>query len=809
MNTFLTDLRYGLRMLFKHPGLAGISVFALALGIGLTAMMWSITYGALLRGMPFEDGDALISVQRTRPDRGPDNNMFMPIHDFAAYRAGQHSFEDLAGWYEGTVNLSGVEGGPERFQGAFITASAFRLLRVQPLLGRVFTDEDNKTGAPNVVIISYDVWQNRFGKDSAAIGKTLRANGTASEIIGVMPPGFLFPTLSKLWLPLRLDPVTQQPWASGSWIAGMGRLKPGATIEQVRAELGIVAARLEQEHPKENKGLVPLVRTMTRSFIGRGPTTMLWTMMGAVLGVLLIACSNVANLLLARAAVRTKEVAIRTALGASRWRIVSQLLTEAFVLSMSGAIVGIGIALLGVHWFNQQLLQTQVPFWIHIAVDPPILLFVIGVTFLAALVSGVVPALQATRTGIHDVLKDESRGSSSMRIGKFSKGLVVFELALAGGLLVGAGFMIQSVTQRSHFDYGVDTHNVFTARIGLFETTYPDSASHARFWHDVETRLQALPGQHGVALMSSLPGLNGNGSQFAVEGKTYANDREYPETRWAAVSSGFFRMFKLQASDGRVLGEGDDGTTQPVAVVSRNFAKTHFDGQSPIGRRFRWGTSESTAPWLTIVGVIPDVWLDGTDDTPTRTAVFTSIYQADYRFLTIGVGAESNPMAFSTPVRAAVAAIDADQPTYFVRTLDEAISANGWFYVTFGNLFGSFGAAALFLAMVGVYGVMSFAVTRRTQEIGVRMALGAGRRDVLRLFLRQGALQIALGLLLGTGLAFALSRGLTSVLFQVDINNAMMYVGMMAALGLTGFVAILIPSLRATKVDPLQALRYD
>jgi putative ABC transport system permease protein len=396
-----------------------------------------------------------------------------------------------------------------------------------------------------------------------------------------------------------------------------------------------------------------------------------------------------------------------------------------------------------------------------------------------------------------------------MRIGRFSKGLVVFELALAGGLLVGAGFMIQSVTQRSHFDYGVNTHEVFTARVGLFETTYPDSASHVRFWRDLETRIEALPGHHGAALMTSVPGLGANGSNFAVEGKTYTNDREYPETRWAAVSPSFFAMFKIRPLEGRVLGTGDDGTTQQVAVVSHNFAVKYFDGQSAIGRRFRWGGAESTAPWLTIVGVVPEVWLDGTDDTPSRTAVFTSVYQSDYRFLSIAVAAEANAMAFAKPVSDAVTAIDADQPVYFVRTLDEAIASNGWFYATFGSLFSSFGAAALFLAMVGVYGVMSFAVSRRTQEIGVRMALGAGARDVLRLFLRQGSLQIALGLILGAGLAFGLSRGLTSVLFQVDINNVMMYVVVMGALAVTGFVAILVPALRATKVDPLQALRYD
>ncbi|HEY2805605.1 MAG TPA: ABC transporter permease [Gemmatimonadales bacterium] len=810
MRNFVTDLRYGLRMLLKHPGLATISVTALALGIGLTAMMWSIVYGALMRDMPFERGQDLVYVRRYRPDRGPNNNMSMPVHDYEAYRAGQHAFEDMASWYEGTVNVSGIEGRPERFTGGFITPSAFRLLRLPPRLGRAFTDDDNKAGAPNVAMISWDLWQERFGGDSAIIGKTLRANGISEEIVGVMPRGFLFPNASKLWLPLRMNATTQQPWASGTWLESMGRLKPGATIAQVRAELGIVAARLAQEHPKENTGIAPLVQTPNQYLVPEGPRTMLWTMLGAVFGVLLLACSNVANLLLARAAMRSKEVAIRTALGASRARVIGQLLTEALVISLIGSVIGIGIAAVGVRWFNHALLQTQLPFWVKITVDPPILLFVLLVSVLAAVISGVVPALQATNAKIHDVLKDEGRGSSSLRLGRFSKGLVVLELALAGGLLVAAGFMIQSVIQRSHFDYGVRTSNVLTARAGLFETTYPDSASHAKFWRDLEVRMQQLPANNGAALMTALPGLfGGNGGTFAVEGKTYATDRDYPETRSVAVSPSYFALFKLQSVEGRLLTENDNGATAQVAVVTRGFALKHFPGQSPLGKRLRFGDAESTQPWLTIVGVIPDVWYDGTNDTPARTVVLTSIYQGDYRFLSIAIGAPSNPTGFTGPLQMAVLGVDRDQPVYFVRTLDEAIAANGWFYTVFGDLFASFGAAALFLAMIGVYGVMSFAVTRRTPEIGVRMALGAGTKDVLRLFLQQGTIQIAIGLLLGAALAFGISRGLTSVLFQVDINNGLMYGGVSAALALSGFVAILIPSLRATRVDPLSALRYD
>lgn len=808
MRTFLADLRYGFRMLFKHPGLAGISVTALALGIGLTTMMWSITYGGVLRGLPFEEADRLIHMERTRPNRGIES-FGVPIHDFSVWRQGQHSFEDLSAWYEGTVNLSGAEGRPERFEGAFVTPSVFQLVRVKPILGRTFTNEEDVRGGPPVVVIGWDIWQNQFGGDSSVIGKTVRANGTTSEIVGVMPRGFLFPTNARIWLPLRQDPASVQPWGSGTFLEVMGRLKPGVSMEQAKAELTTISATIGVDHKEENEGVTPLLQPFTEEYVGKEPTIMLWTMMAAVFGVLLIACSNVANLLLARAAMRTKEVAIRTALGASRWRVLSQLLTEALVLSLTGAVIGIGIAWAGIRMFNNAIADTDVPFWIHIGLDTPVLLFVLGVTLVAALVSGVVPALQATRTNIQTVLKDESRGASSMRMGRFSRALVVVELALSGGLLVGAGFMIQSVVQLSRFDYGVPIEKTFTTRIGLFQTTYPDSASAMRFWTELETRLTAMPGHQGVALMTVLPGLEGWWQRFAFDGKTYEEDRDMPNTRQTAVTPGFFPMFGIRATEGRLLTSGDIGGSQLVAVVSRGFSQKYMEGRSPVGTRIRIGGKDSQQPWLTIVGVVPDVWYDGTDDAPLRAVIFTPVMQADYRFLSVAVAAPGDPMAFAEPVRAAVLGIDADQPIYFTRTLAESIRQNSWFYGVFGNLFAVFGIAALFLATVGVYGVMSFAVTRRTQEIGVRMALGASGRDVLRLFLKQGGWQIALGLTLGLGLAWGVTQGIAFVMFQVNTNNPFMYGGVTAALALTGFIAILIPALRATKVDPLQAIRYD
>jgi predicted permease len=809
MGLFLADLRQGVRMLGKHPGLTAIAVIALALGLGLTTTMWSITWGGILRGLPFENAEEIIHLERARPSRDIES-YGVPMSDFVAWREQQQSFEDLSAFSEGTVNVSGSEGRPERFEGGFVTAATFRLLRVQPVLGRLFVEEEDRPGAPPVALIGWDLWQARFGGESAIVGRTLRANGVIREIVGVMPRGFQFPTNAQIWYPVTIDPGAVA-WGEGNQYEVMGRLRPGVTMAVAFKEFEAIAARLAEEHPKENEGVVPILQPFTEEYIGDEPIIMLWTMMAAVFGVFLIACSNVANLLLARAATRTKEIAVRTALGASRWRIVSQLLAESLVLSVIGSLIGIVIAWVGCRLFVQAMEGTDPPFWIDIRLDGTVLAFAMGITVLAALISGIIPALQATRGNIHDVLKDESRGASSLRIGKFSRALVMVELALSGGLLVAAGFMIQSVVQRSRFDYGVPIEGIFTSRVGLFEATYPDSASHARFWNRLEQELQALPGQRGVALQTALPGLWGWEQAMGVEGRSYEKEQDYPTTRMVAVTPGWFSTFEVALLDGRVFSAGDIGGALPVAVVTRGFVAKHFPGEAAVGRQVRLGGPESTQPWLTIVGVVKDVWYDGTEDADEQvgTVLFVPVAQGDYRFLSIAVAAQGDPMSFAGPVQAAVSAVDPDQPMYFVRTLQEEIRRVGWFYGVFGVLFIVFGGAALFLATVGVYGVVSFGVSQRTREIGVRMALGASGRDVLGLFLRQGGIQVAIGLSLGLVLAFFLGKGLTLVLFQVNTANPLMYAGVTLALAATCLLATLIPARRALGVDPMEALRYE
>jgi predicted permease len=806
MDSLLQDLKYGIRMLFKHPGLAAISVLALALGLGLTTTMFSIVNGAIIRGLPFEESDRLLNLKEHNLTRGNDEQQ-PSIHDFTDWRAQQTSFVDLAAFYGGTVNVAGDEGRPERYNGSFITPSAFRLVRVPAMLGRTFVDDEGRPDAPLVILLGYNIWKNRFGSDRAIVGRAIRVNGQTATVVGVMPEGFKFPVLQDLWLPLHLDPLKLKR-GEGQSVVVFGRLKPGVTADRAGLEFTAIARRLAQQYPETNKDVGVVMKPYAEEFIGKEPRALLFTMLGAVFAVLLIACSNVANLLLARAAVRTKEVAIRTALGASRCRVVSQLLAEAVVLSAVGAVLGIGIAALGVRLFNNAIVDSQPPFWIDIRIDGVVLLFVLGVTLLASLIAGTLPALQATGANVNEVLKDESRGSSSFRLGKFSRGLVVAEIALSCGLLVAAGLMVKSVVKLKTFDYGVATRDVFTARVGLFEAAYPDSLKRQQFWTGLVQRLEAKPGVRGVALTSRLPALGTGTDYVAIEGKAYATDRDYPEARSAVITPGYFQTFGASLAQGRAFGAGDDGATLPVAIVNQSFSARFFPGATAIGRRFRTGRSDSHAPWRTIVGVVPDLNMNGTDSA-TFQGFYVPLAQSDARFISIAIRARADPMALAPMVQSEVAAIDPDLPIYFVQTEQHAIDQNTWFYGVFGTLFMVFGFVALFLATVGVYGVMSFAVSRRTQEVGVRMALGAGRRDVIGLFLRQGAIQVGAGVTIGLGLAFLLSRMLRIILFRVEPTDPVMFAGITLVLVATGLLACFIPARRATRVDPMVALRYE
>ncbi|HEX6942670.1 MAG TPA: ABC transporter permease [Gemmatimonadaceae bacterium] len=804
MQAILRDIRYGIRSLAKAPALALVATIALTLGIGVTAVMFSIIYGALMKGLPFDEGDRIVQMVRANPTNG-SNRMGTPISDFVDYRDQQKSMSSFSAYYTGTVNVSG-EVEAERFTGAFVTASALELTRVRPFLGRTFQAGEDAPSGPRVAVLGYGMWQRRFGSDSAILGKALRANGVPYTIIGVMPEGFLYPDNAAIWLPLQLDPVALRR-GQGNWLTVVGRLKDGVTREQATTEVAAIALRLAKEYKETNENITASVMGYVDAELGPEPRQLLYTMLGAVFFVLMIACANVANLLLDRAAHKSKDVGIRTALGASRGAVIRQFLTEAFVLSALGAVFGTILAWTGVNVFNRAIVDTQPPFFIDIALHPPVLLFVALVSLMATMFSGIIPAYQSSRADVNEILKDETRGSSSLKIGKMSKVLVVFEIALSCGLLVASGLMIKSVTKLKTMDPGFRTRDIFTARVG-FPAAYTDTAMQKRFHEQLRERLMQIPGTRQAAIMAGLPAVGGNGGNFTVEGITYNEERDVPRSSWNSVSPGFFETFEVRAIKGRLLGENDREAGLPVAVINQAFADQYFKDKDPIGRRIRQGGRTSEQPWMTIVGIVPTLF-SGDPEEPREPEYYVPLAQNHTSFASMAVQTSGNPLAITAQVRKLVAELNPDIPIYFVYSMEEAFARPTWFIRVFGTMFMIFGLIALFLASVGLYAVMSFAVSRRVREVGIRMALGAQGRDVIRMIFGQGAWQLGVGLVLGLGLAAGVAQLLTILLFDVQPRDPVIFGSVVLVLAVTGMAACLVPARRATRVDPLTALRAE
>ena len=806
MSRFPADLRFGFRMLVKNPGLAAIAVTAFALGIGLTTVSFSLVYGAIIRGLPFPEPERLIHLEESRPEHGIESRA-VSIPDFADWRAQQTAFEDLSGFAMGTANLAIAGEKPERQAAAYTTASMFDLVKVQPRIGRAFTPVDDAPGAPQIVLLSDGLWQGRFGGDPGVLGRSIRVNGEPATIVGVMPPGFRFPLLQDLWVNLRPDPTAVKR-DEGRRLEVFGRLKPGVTMAGAGANLAAITRRLGAEYPATNKGIIPLLKPYTEEFIGPEVSAMLYTMLAGVFGVLLIACANVANLLLARTALRSREVAIRTALGASRRRLVAQMLCETGVMALIGAVLGLVIAAVGIRLFNDAMADSRPPFWIDIRLHPPVLLFSLGLALTASLAAGLAPVLQASGDRMYDVLKDESRSAAGFRLGRFSKGLVLAEVSLSCALLVAAGLMTKSVVRLRNVDWGFASRQVFTAEIAMLESAHPDTAKRVAFLDDLLPRLDAIPGVHAAAIASTIPGEDGNFAFVAIEGRAYAAEQDYPEMRYSAVSPRFFEIFNARPLQGRVLEDADRPGTLPVAVVNASFARTHFPNESPIGRRIRFGQADSKEPWRTIVGVVPDRNMDGVDNEEPE-GLYVPLSQRPHELLSLVATADGNPMTVTAQVAAAVAQLDPDLPVFNILSHAELVARRTWYYRVFGMLFMVAGLVALFLAAIGLYGVMAFSVSRRRHEFGVRMALGASAQAILRMVLGQGLRQLAIGIAAGLGMGMLLARGLQVVLFGVDPADAQVYAGIVAVLGLTGVAACVIPARRATRIEPWIALRGD
>ncbi len=806
-------LRHALRMLIRNPGLTVVAVLALTLGIGLSTTMFSIVYGILLRGLPFEDSHQLVFLSRNNVTAG-SARLAIPLRDLWAWQERQSTFTGIAGWARGAFSLGGDEAVPEQLSGAYVTPDVFSLLHTQPILGRAFTEGDDLPGTNPVVIIGYSVWQSRLAGDPDVLGRTIRVNGEAMTVVGVMPQGFEFPIIDHLWIPLRYDPV-QVAQGGGPTVNGLGRLRDGVSRAAVLADLAGIARQLGREYPETNQGIGVNVEPYIETLVGRELTALAFTMLAPVFGVMLIACSNVANLLLARAVVRTKELAIRSALGSSRMRAVALLLTEAGTLAVLGGVLGVGLAWIGIRLFNNSMVNNwgPPPFWVDISLNGVVMLLVLGLIMTAALAAGTVPAVQASRVNLNAVLQDESRGTSSLRIGRFSRALVSLEIALSCGLLVPAALATRSAMRVGQMDFDFATHDVFMATIPTNQYEYPDDATRLRFYEDLLARLEAEPGVISCALSSTVPGLGSGATALGIEGVTYQSDRDFPVVRWAAVTPGFFETLGVELRQGRGFESWDNRDGDPVTIVNQSFVERFLAARDPLGRRIRFGRSASDTVWRTILGVVPDMMMNRRtrggmmDEAPE--GVYVPLAQTPRHSPNLLIRASVPPLGLAGTVRTVLAEIDPDRPLANVNTLAAAIDDANWMYHALGTLFGIFGLAALFLASVGLYGVMAFSVGRRTGEFGVRMALGARAGDVLRLVLSEGARQLIVGLVIGLGIAVVLARLLRTALFQVEPNDPVTFVIVVTALVAAGISACLIPARRATRVDPIDALRVE
>lgn len=809
----MKDIRYGIRMLLKTPGISIVAILTVSLGMGGVINAASGVYGMMLRGLPFEDGDRLMRISQTVFVEGISGQN-LTLHDLDDFRTQQTSFEDLAGFYFRTINLADEIERPERYLGTFVEARMFSETNTLPLMGRVLRAEEDAGHRPAVIVISHRVWQNRYRGDPDIIGRSIRANGAPVTIVGVMPEGYRFPFDNDLWMPLGMD-LNGLTRGEGErlWVAG--RLKRGVPFGQALAQLVGISHNLADDFPVTNAGVGVEMERYDDNFLPDEIRRLTLVSVIGVFGVLLIACANVANLLLARSAVRVKEMAVRSAIGATRGGLIRQLMIEAAVLVIVGGLGGIAFGWWLIGIFGATFETILKPHWIYFQFDLPVFFFAAGAILVTSVVSGIVPALKASGINVHDVLKDESAGSSSFRMGRFSSVLVVTEIALSCGLLVGAGMTIKSVMNLKNLETGFSTANLFTARVALFGSDYPEDEDRVHFFEELTESLQALAGVENAALVDRLPGTGANETRFGVEGKVYMAPQDYPGASYSIITPEFFRTFGVELLEGRQFDISDRAGVLPVAIVNQSFASKFFGRAGVIGKRILLGRSEIDTRWITIVGVVPDLHVGGgvVGGLGSHDAIAEQIYrplaQAPPHAMRMAVRTSGNSLNVAPQVRDVVAELNPNLPIYEVDSMDGAILTATWMFGHMSRSYSAFGAIALFMAAVGLYGAMAFSVSRRTQEMGIRMALGARDGDVMALVFKKGMVQLGIGITLGLGLGVVISRALASVSVHVDPGDPVVYAAVVVTFVVAGMLACAVPARRATQVDLVDALKAN
>ena len=803
MQTLWQDLRYGARMLLKAPNISLIAVITLALGIGANVAIFSVVNAVLIQPLPFAEPDRLVWVWGNIRNGG--NRASVSPLDYLDYRAQNTTFEQFATTYSrlAPFNLTG-SGDPERLEGAVASGNFFQAMGVSAAIGREFLLENEKTGQDQVVVLSHGLWRQRFGGEPSIIGKSLTLDGRKFEVIGVMPPEFDFPQGARLWTPMNFETAEGMRQRKAHFLRPIGRLKPGVTLAQAQADMDAIARRLEAQYPESNTGWNLRMVALREQLVGNIKPT-LQVLFGAVGFVLLIACANVANLSLVRAATRQKEVAVRMALGAGRLRIARQMLTESLLLALAGGALGVFLAAWGVELIVA-FSGNNIPPSAQIGIDRVALGFTLGVSLLTGLLFGLAPALQAIRPRLSETLKVGGKGASQSAPRNRTRNLlVVFETAIAAVLLIGAGLLIRSYIRLQNVDPGFDAANVLTMRINLPRDKYNSPEKAGSFWGRLQDSLAALPGVETVGMITELP-LSGqpNDTPFTVEGRPPVQPNERFGSDFRRVNQDYLRSMRIPLRRGRGFTEQEVRQNSQVVLVSETLASAVFPNEDPLGKRLLLGLNEQTP--FEIIGVVGDIRHRTLEAAPAAT-MYLPMLNTGGTNLTIR--AAGDPLSLTAAVRREVMAIDRDQPIAAVRTMEQALSESLSAPRYRTALLGLFAVVALLLAAIGIYGVIAYATAQRTHELGVRMALGAQSKDVLKLIIGQGIKLALAGVLLGLGGALALTRLVNTLLFGVSATDPLTFAVIGLLLTLVALLACWIPARRATKVDPLVALHYE
>ncbi len=803
----IEDVRYGLRAMARNPGFTAIAVIALALGIGANATVFAIVNAALFKNMPFVSDRILYLHTRDANHVRFYSSVSYP--DYLDWSAQSKSFDGMALYRVQAGNVSDKASTPERRDIATISTNTFSLIGQRPVLGRDFTDADSKPGAAPVTIISDRVWGERYGRNPAVLGATLRINSVPTTVVGVMRQGFYFPIESYLWVPYIAGADAAKRGERGMSL--VGRLAPGATQLSALSELNGIAANLERAYPDTNKGISAEVGTLTDLIIGNDDKALAAALMGAVLFVLLIACANVANMMLARAVSRSREISIRIALGAGRWRIIRQLLVESSMLSIAGGLLGFLIAIWGLKIFTSTV-RAEVPPWFDFTMDYRAFAYLGAISIGTGLLFGLAPALRLSKLDVNSSLKAGGRGSSGASRSKFlSAALVVGEMALAVVLLTGAGLMVRSFINVVQAKTGVNEKNVLVLRVELPNNKYPKIEDKVAFHDRLKTRLEALPGVVVSCVSYTMP--TGGSLDFPVEieGRPLTPNQKDVPMAVMVVSPDYFRTMDVRLLRGRMFVNADNETAPGVVIVNQKFAETTWPGEDPMGKRLRVYRERDRNPtgWLTVVGVAPNILQNDVSSHKFDPLIYVAYRQMPQADMAVMARTSVPPGSLTTAFRREVQAIDEDMPIFLMRSLEERLASNRWDQIVFGSLFGIFAGIALLLASIGLYAVIAHSVNQRTQEIGVRMALGANGSNIVALVLRQGLLQLGIGLVIGVAGAFATTRLIASELQGVSPTDPSTFAMTMLVLAGAALLGCLIPARRAMSVDPVVALRND